>query len=112
VATKAELEAELAKLRLELKEIRNTSEADTKTADDTAKENSDRSQSSKDSGTENPAPKEETVDIIQSLQDGDFGGVVHQLMEELEGLPNRKPLLMALGAFVAGYLVGRSGNKG
>lgn len=112
MATKAELEAELAKLRLELKEIRNPPKADSSASDDTPKENKDRSRPSKDADGEDPAPKEDTADIVQSLQDGNFEGVVHQLMEELEGLPNRKPLLMALGAFVVGYLVGRSGNKG
>ncbi len=112
MATKAELEAELAKLRLELEEIRKLPKADSSAADDTAKENADQSPPSKDADSKNFAAKEETADIMQSLQEGNFEGVVHQLMEELEGLPHRKPLLMALGALVVGYLVGRSGSKG
>lgn len=98
MATKAQLEAELTKLRAELKEVRN-SQTPSKDAD---------------ADTEGPAPEPETdsADILHAMQDGDFGTALHQLTEELEGLTSRKPLLTALGVFVVGYLIGRTGHKG
>lgn len=110
MATKAELEAELAQLRLELKEIRNSISGHGAPTDTNATESADQPRSSTD--TNGPAPKEEHADLLQSLQDGNFEGVIHQLIEELEGLPNRKPLLLAFGALAVGYLIGRSGSKG
>ena len=112
MATKAELEAELEQLRLELKEIRDSTSVDGAAAESTATKNADQPPSSEDASTNGPAPEEKNADILHSLQDGNFEGVVHQLIEELEGLPNRKPLLMALGALAVGYLIGRSGRKG
>ncbi|MEP2029046.1 MAG: hypothetical protein ABJI96_10120 [Paracoccaceae bacterium] len=101
MATKAQLEAELTKLRSELKKARDTQTASSPTTSDNA-----------DEADPAPEPGTESADILQSLQNGNFEAVLHQLTEELEGLPNRKPLLTALGAFVVGYLIGRTGNKG
>jgi hypothetical protein len=112
VATKAELEAELAQLRSELKEARDSASVDGAAAETTATKSADQPMSSEDASADDPAPKENNADILHSLQDGNFEGVIHQLIEELEGLPNRKPLLMALGALAVGYLIGRSGRKG
>lgn len=103
MATKAELEAELAQLQVELKELRDSTRDDSAAAKRTATENT---------ATNDPDSKDTTADIFHALQDGNFEGIAHQLIEELEGLPHRKPLLLALGALTVGYLIGRSGRKG
>ena len=112
MATKAELEVELAQLRLELKEIRNSTSVDGAAAETMATKNADQPPLSKDASANDPTPDEDSADLLHSLQNGNFEGVVHQLIEELEGLPHRKPLLMALGALTIGYMIGRSGRKG
>ncbi|MEH6835173.1 MULTISPECIES: hypothetical protein [Falsihalocynthiibacter] len=90
MATKAELEAELAQLRKALSEIKNvTSQEDVQT--DTAAAQADSS---------------------GLFEEGEFAGLVHQALEDLETLPHRKPVLTALGIFFVGYLFGRSGHRG
>jgi hypothetical protein len=113
MATKAELETELLQLRRELAESQKPSRENT--ADEARKEPDEelsQTEGSADGENDIPTSKEEVAGIIDSLKGGDFEGVVQQLMDELEGLPNRKPILTALGTFVIGYLVGRSGSKG
>jgi hypothetical protein len=113
MATKAELETELIKLRRELAESHKPSRENT--ADEVRKEPDEalsQAEGSADGENDIPTSKEEVAGIIESLKGGDFEGVVQQLMDELDGMPNRKPILTALGAFIVGYLVGRSGSKG
>lgn len=85
MATKAELEAELAKLKLQLAELKAT-----------AKEE------------EIVEPEEPETGGWEDLSEISFEGIADQIIEELEGFPAKKPLLMALGVFVVGYMIGRS----
>lgn len=102
MATKAELEAELAKLQSELSDLK---------AAPRATPDSDEAPAESDA-PEAAAPEDHKDDMIGALKDGDIEGIVKSLMDELEDLPSRKPLLTALGAFIVGYMIGRSGSKG
>jgi len=84
LATKAQLEAELAKLKQQLAKRETPAEA----------ELSGRPEG--DAATEAEAP---TTDWDAQIRD---------VLEELEDLPHSKPLVFALGAFALGYLIGRS----
>lgn len=103
MATKAELEAELAKLRSELSDLKSTPRA---AADDVGDEVADADSEPKDASVEDHKA------VVEALQEGDLESIVQALMDELEDLPSRKPLLTALGAFIVGYLIGRTGSKG
>lgn len=93
MATKAELEAELAQLRKALSETKQVS-------------SQDEIQSAK-------TPDQDSAQDASSLFEGqEFAGLFHQALEDLETLPNRKPVLTALGIFFVGYLLGRSGHRG
>lgn len=112
MATKAELEAELAKLRSEMSALKSAPRANS--TDTGADENGakDGENPSVETRSDSKPSKAEMTDVIESLREGDLESVVQTLMDELEGLPSRKPLLTALGAFIVGYLIGRSGSKG
>lgn len=90
MATKAELEAELAQLRAEL------------AARDTR---------------ENARAEEATPSTEESLQEEGNPGVAAQkdwetdigeILADLEAFPHKQPLMFALGAFAVGYLIGRA----
>ncbi len=85
MATKAELEAELAELKAQLAANRVTEEK-----------------------LQPDEPHEPPADEWEDLGHGSFEGVAEKIVEELEGLPAKRPLLMALGVFVLGYMIGRS----
>lgn len=104
MATKAELEAELAKLRSEMSALKAApkAEAAAPVAD----------QGGVEAGEDASPPDEESAGVVEALRGGDLESVVQALMDELEDLPSRKPIMTALGAFVIGYLIGRSGSKG
>lgn len=51
-------------------------------------------------------PGPEPVADTASAQDWET--VVQDVIAELKDIPNEKPILLALGAFALGYLVGRS----
>lgn len=93
MATKAELEAELAHLRQRLKE-----ETAGKAAAAAAEE----------------APAAATAGVLDGLLDThavqgeDLEKLWDQLMQELNDLPERKPLLTAGVAFALGFLLGRA----
>lgn len=83
MATKAELEAELATLRAELA-ARDRPEK--------AEEND-----------EDKGGKDEGAGLADNLEK-DIG----EILADLEDLPNKQPLLFALGAFAVGFMLGRS----
>ncbi len=84
MATKAELEAELADLRKQL--------------------------------AERPTPAPQAPDEPETQAAGDeakaaeidWDKEVGDIMAQLEDIPQKQPLLLALGAFAVGYLIGRS----
>ena len=88
MATKAQLEAELAELRQQL-------------ADRTPNDPLPDQESSK------------TDTTPQQAQDGDdvepdFDTQVGELLAAFDDIPAKKPLLLALGVFALGYMIGRS----
>lgn len=88
MATKAELESELAALRKELAALKNTAgEAVEEAAED----------------VEHSIPG----DILAAIRDTDFEGLAKQLTDEIETAMHEKPLLTALGILVVGYALGR-----
>ncbi len=89
MATKAELEAELAALKAEL--ARN---ADRTQPDDPDKDADASADQAEDDKNADPA------DVATQL--------VEDVLEQLNELPNNKAFLLLAGVFVAGYLLGRS----
>lgn len=91
MATKAQLESELAELRIQLAQRESASnggldaasnETDPTDADEAASE-----------------AEEDLADWEEQIQD---------VLKELKDLPHKKPLMLALGALALGYLIGRS----
>jgi hypothetical protein len=117
MATKAELEIELAKLKLQLAESQVTAAA-SQVAENAPGENSAEtapeatelpaSGHSHDPDEGRTASDHDLSEVEKALRHGDLGGLAQQMVEELEGLPQKKPLLTALGALILGYLIGRS----
>jgi hypothetical protein len=85
MATKAELEAELAELKAQL--VANQATEKEQQPDE---------------------PQEPPADEWEDLGQGSFEGIAEQIVEELEEFSAKKPMLMALGIFVLGYMIGRS----
>ncbi|SMP10125.1 hypothetical protein [Shimia sagamensis] len=86
MATKAELEAELAQLRAEL--------------------------ARRDADVKSESPVEEITTARQALDaEGEdstsFENDIKEILADLEELPHKQPLLFALGALTVGYLIGR-----
>jgi hypothetical protein len=109
MATKAELEIELASLRKELAE-RDTlstkqqeSGSDTSTATGTAPENG---QSTVDAIDETNA--DSLDEVFAALQEGDLGALARQFEDEIGNLSQNSPVLTTLGAFLLGYLLGKA----
>ena len=99
MATKAELEKELSKLREELSE---------------SKKMASMSQTSPPQDIPEETSAEEGVvheDIIASIEEGHLDTIFQQVAKEVESFSNKKPVLMALGVFGLGFLLGRSGRK-
>lgn len=88
MATKAELEAELERLRTELADRDSVDASEGKTGD------------------ESETPVDRFL-ADRGLSVEDFEGLLEQLSEELGKLPQNKPVLTALGAFALGFLAGR-----
>jgi hypothetical protein len=89
MATKAELEEELAELRKELAALK-------KTAGDAAEDIADEAEAHSFPG-----------DILSAIRDTDLEGLARQLTDEIETAMHEKPLLTALGILVVGYALGR-----
>ncbi|CUH52489.1 hypothetical protein [Shimia marina] len=87
MATKAELEAELADLRKQLDESRAN-----------AARSEDAETSSTEVNTEAPS-SEDSQPWEDNLSD---------LLEELDQIPHKNALLLGLGIFAVGFLLGRS----
>lgn len=85
--TKAELEDELTRLKAELASRPKVSEPEEATTDD-----------SNDSGV---------ADLLNSLGETDFEGLVRQLTDEIESTVKTRPLLTIAGAVLLGYAIGR-----
>ena len=84
MATKAELEVELAKLKQQLAE--RPAPAENETLEDAP-------------AHAQPDETEEVVDWDQELS---------EVIASVRDLPDKQPLLLALGAFAVGYLIGRA----
>ena len=84
MATKAELEAELADLKAQL--AKNSEAAETAASEAEAEEEQ----------AEQPAPLEISDTLIKDL------------VKEVETLATDKPLITLVAAFVVGYIVGRA----
>ena len=89
MATKAELEDELAALRKELAAMK-------KTAGDAADATAAEAQSHSIPG-----------DILAALRGTDLERLAKELTDEIETALHEKPLLTALGILVVGYALGR-----
>ena len=94
MATKAQLEAEVAELKRQLAEQQTHREA-------AKPEDSDAAE---DAG--GPGVLEEL-----GIQGDDMQALWEQFSEELGGFPERKPLLMMIGVFAVGFLLGRAGGR-
>lgn len=90
MATKAQLEAELAELRQQLAQQarRNDSGSEAEPA-----------KSAERPGGDAADPEADNPDWETQLQ---------EVLKEVEDLPHKKPLLLALAALALGYLIGRS----
>ena len=97
MATKAELEAELAALRAELADR-------SKTASDAGAGDAEPASSS--SGDRDPSALDRLL-AEHGIEDIDTAKLLEQLSDELGGLPQNKPILTALAAFVLGFAFGR-----
>lgn len=92
MATKAQLEAELADLKRQL--------ALRETVDETA--------NAKPDTTPDNGPAVLAAEARAQAQALDWDEQVQGFLKEIEELPEKNPLLLALGALVLGYLIGRS----
>lgn len=91
MATKAELEAELASLRKELAALKDK-------AGDAAPEAAEDAEGGAYSTI---------TDFVTSIRETDIDGLAKQLTNEIETAMHEKPLLTALGILVVGYALGR-----
>lgn len=96
MATKAQLEAELADLKMQL--AQRGAATDRSSEAEIVKPVPSAGQQAGD-GLVAPDTEPEDLDWEAQLQD---------LLRDLEDLPQKKPLLLALGALALGYLIGRS----
>lgn len=99
MATKAELERELADLRRQINERPETDETE---GGDAA---TPQGEEDKAASTGHP-----TIDHLlkgQGIAADEIQQLLDQLNEELGQLPQEKPLLTALGAFGLGFVLGR-----
>lgn len=87
MVTKAELEAEVADLRRQLAE-----------------------QTAASKQAAEPEPHDSVADKIAENID-DWAGQLEETLNELEDLPQKRPILFAVGIFAIGYLLGRSGRS-
>ncbi len=88
MATKAELEAELVLLRAELAK-RDAAVAPDRPEDVGA--------------TDASSPLSQTDETSEVALDTD----IKEILADLEDIPQKQPLMFALGAFAVGYLIGR-----
>jgi hypothetical protein len=89
MATKADLESELAALRKELAALKDTARDAAPPTDDA------------DGAHSIPG------DILAAIKGTDIEGLAKQLTNEIETSMHEKPLLTALGILVVGYALGR-----
>jgi len=87
MATKAELEEELASLRRELAALKDKAGEVAEDAESTAHST--------------------ITDFVSAIRDTDVEGLAKQLTNEIETAMHEKPLLTALGILVVGYALGR-----
>lgn len=98
MATKAELEAELAELRQQMDEVPDAREAD-------ADKGQEAQTDPESNGSGHPALDRILRD--HGISPEEIRGLMDQFNEELGHLPQNKPLLTALGAFALGFVLGR-----
>ncbi len=103
MATKADLEAELAMLRSKMAES-NAAEATDGPVEtpETAEPDDTRA-----GGFADAKAELERLLAPHGVSVSDVEGLADQLWEELESLPQNKPLLTAIGAFALGFVLGR-----
>ena len=103
MATKAELEAELAALKAEVETL--------------AKDRSSAPRSESERGVEDAHEGETPPDHAAALHKllhecgidhDEIEGLWEQFLAELEDLQQNKPVFLALGAFALGFVLGRS----
>ncbi|MBU2942798.1 hypothetical protein [Shimia thalassica] len=85
MATKAELEAELAELKKQLAQ-----------------------RPEKQAEPEERVPSTQTEDAPPAEAPIDWDKEISEVMTHLEEFPHKQPLLLAFGAFAIGYMIGRS----
>jgi ElaB/YqjD/DUF883 family membrane-anchored ribosome-binding protein len=100
MATKAQLEAELAALRAKL--------AESQAAKATASQDAARKAADKQGSA--PADADTVTSILEDhdIRPEELEDVWHQFVAELEEFPQRKPLLTAAAAFALGFILGRA----
>ena len=109
MATKAELQAELDSLRAKMAELDDLD----RTADASQKEEPEQEQSQPEpthgskSGLSDAASELERILAPHGVSSSDIEALAKQLWEELDNLPQNKPLVTAIGAFALGFLIGR-----
>lgn len=96
MVTKAELEKQVAELKRQLEE------------------------KSEDTEPNRPSPHsagEALKDVVEDIPEKmsaefeNWSGEIEAALAELDTLPHKKAILFALGVFVAGYVIGRSGRS-
>ncbi|NRB17435.1 MAG: hypothetical protein HRU33_07640 [Rhodobacteraceae bacterium] len=97
MATKAQLEAELAELRQQLAQQKAAAAA-------AAASEAGRGAVATDGGLS----QHSSDDPVSDPDNPDWEEQLQEFLTGLEDFPQKKPLLLALGALALGYLIGRS----
>lgn len=103
MATKAELESELAELKKQL-----ASRPERKRRRESGQGDTPDDQPLHETGEDPLDAIPESLEDLEKLDDGQVHTLIKQISNELGDLAENKPLLNMLGAFVLGYLLGKS----
>ena len=105
MATKADLENEIAELRRELDEARDRAAA----AEESATEQEEASSDSVEGTEKAEKGRDSTLDWALGQLDGsEVDRLFREFVAELEDMQEHKPLLTLFGAFLLGYVLGRA----
>ena len=109
MATKAELETELAELKKEFAALSKRETAKPEKPSDKARKPKPSTDANKDKpDSETDSGSQEGSENIETLKVADIEAITTQVLEELEDTFDKKTLAIAFGALVIGYLIGRS----
>ena len=104
MATKAELETELAELKKEFAALDELKTSEPAKSDGAKKSK----QTQGDGESKNTIGQHDELDDVSTLRTMDIEGITTKAIEGFEDTFDKKTLLIAFGVFFAGYLIGRS----